>query len=113
MKGLVNKSDEFRKLLIQQAEKYNIPFLHLCNHVNIEYKKFLKGYANIKELRNSEVQIPDYKLAEMARLVGIDVRMTLVIKDETTFEAQAQEIKQKLKDEYRDSKEKNIAAKAE
>jgi hypothetical protein len=112
-KGIINQSDELRKLLIQQAEKYNIPFMHICNHVGIQYKEFLKGYANIKNIRKDQaVDIPDYKLVEMAKLVGLDVRMVLVIRDDKTFAQEALQIRKKLKDEYDDSKEKGASSEA-
>jgi hypothetical protein len=111
-KGLINHSDELRKLLIQQAERYNIPFMHICKRVGIDYKTFLKGYANIKNLRDADVELHDLKLVEMAKLVGLDVRTVIVVKDDKVFSEEALQIKKMLKDEYIDSQKKDVTSQA-
>ena len=100
-RGIINRSDELGKLIFQQADKYNLPFMHICRRVGISYKRFLKEYANIKDLNRPEDRdlLPDHHLIEIAALVGINVRTTLVVRDEKAFEIEAKELKEKLKDE--------------
>lgn len=101
-KGFVNRSDEYRKLLFQQSERYNIPFTHLCKEVGIDYKRFVQGYANIKDMHTkyADILISDEQLIEMGKLLGLDVRFVIVIKDEKKFEENILEVKSRLKDGY-------------
>lgn len=111
-KGIVNKSDEFRKLLFQQSERYNIPFTHLCHRIGVSYERFIETYANIADLerKDSDIGIFDEKLIEIGNLLGIDVRMVIVIKDEKKHEVDIIEIKKKLKDEYNNRKKERDAS---
>ena len=107
--GIINKSNELRKLIFQQSDRFNIPLLHICRKVRIDYEKFVSDYANIKDLQTGTVGISDGQLISIANLVGLDVRMVIVIKDDEQFEPIALQNKQMLKDEY--TKEKGAFTK--
>lgn len=106
----INTSNELRKLIFQQAERYSIPLTHICKKVRVDYREFLKKYANIKELSKKDDSkiLPDKKLVEIAELLGINVRIILVVKNDFDGEA----MKLKLRDEFNDSKEKRVNTKA-
>lgn len=106
-KELINRSDEFRKLIFQQSDRYNLPFTHICNHIHLDYERFIKGYANIKNLSESDaVMVTDNQLIEIGKMLGVNVRMVLVIRDEKAFSQEIVSIKEKLKDEYISRKKK-------
>lgn len=104
----INTSNELRKLILQQAERYNIPLTHICKSVGTPYRDFLTKYVNIKELskKSSSSILPDKKLEEIGKLLGINVRVILVVKNDFDGEA----MKLKLKDEFNDSKEKRVTS---
>lgn len=114
-KGFVNRSDEFRKLLFQQSDRYNIPFTHLCHAVGIGYKRFVQGYANIKDMhtKHADILVSDEQLIEMGKLLGLDVRFVIVIKDEKKFEENILEVKRRLKDGYTNRQKEGDSAGAE
>lgn len=99
-KGILNQSNEFRKLIFHQADKYNISIMHVCYRVGVDYKTFLRSYANVKDLPNTEVSLADYVLVEIANILGINVRSVFVVRDEYKFEEESKELKEKLKYEY-------------
>lgn len=101
----ISASDELRKLILQQAERHNIPLIHLCSRVGVDYREFLKKYVNIKNISKDGVRLlSDRKITEIAALVGINIRTILVIKE--NYAEEAMKLKQTLKDEYIDNKKK-------
>ena len=110
-KGIINHSDEFRKLLFQQSDRYNIPFAHICVHLGIDYERFLGKYANVKMLSDEDnLTMSDGDLIKMAKMLGVDVRFVLVVKDEKKFEQEIDALKRKLRDEYINRKKAKPAA---
>lgn len=99
-KGILNNSDEIRKLIIHQATKYNIPFRHIARDMWTAYEKLLENYINIKDIHTSENLLPDHKIMHMAKLVGLDIRIVTVIKNEEKFKEEVKEIKKRLKEQY-------------
>lgn len=103
--GILNDSDEIRKLLVQQSERYNIPFKHICRRVGIDYDRFIRRYINVKDLIKGGSGLSDVEIVEIGKFLGLDIRTTVVIMDEKTFAQRAVEIKKALKDEYNTKKE--------
>ncbi len=113
-KGFVNHSDEFRKLLFQQSERYNIPFTHLCRYANISYKRFLEEYANVDiQSKHYKSTLTDDQLIKMGHALGLEVRFLIIVKDKAKFEETIAEVKKKLKDDYVNRKEEDNITGAE
>jgi len=108
-KGIVNQSYELRKLIIQQAERYNIPLTHICKKAGIDHDRFIGGYCNKKNLSTTYPEVADYELLEIAEILGVDIRFQLIVKN--VSEADMIKLKNELKDVY-GYKKKGAATKA-
>lgn len=107
-----NRSNELRKLILSQVEAYNISLAHLCESVFVDYRKFMSRYVNVKDLQKG-VNFSSDKVIEIAQLVGLDIRMTIVIKDPKEFEKGLPALKELIKEKYdkRNNEKKRAAAK--
>ena len=97
-KGIINQSYELRKLIIHQAERFNIPLIHICKRVGIDIDRFISGYCNKRNLSTTYPLVTDSELLEIASLLGVDVRIQLVVKKVSNEEMLT--LKNELKDAY-------------
>ncbi len=110
-KGIINQSYELRKLIIQQAERFNIPLTHICRRVGLNHKRFLSNYCNKKNLSTTRTDIvSDSDLLDIAAMLGVEIRIQLIVKN--TSDAEMSILKNELKDAF-GYKEKRSASKIE
>lgn len=98
--GLINNSDELRKLIVHQSDKYNIPLYRICYTMNINYHEFLNRYANVKNLPDKEHPYSDVQLMEIAKHLGITIRSIFVVKEDNEFEKDVKRIKEQIDNDF-------------
>lgn len=109
-KGVINQSYELRKLIIQQAERFNIPLTHICKRAGVDHEKFISKYCNKKNLSTTTTEISDSDLIDIASLLGVDVRVQLIVRK--VSDAEVLILKNELKDAFA-YKKKNTTTKTE
>lgn len=97
-KGIINQSYELRKLIIQQAERYNIPLTHICKKANVPVDRFISGYCNKQNLSTTYPDVSDSDLIEIAGMLGFDIRMQIIVRK--INDAEMLVLKEQLKDAF-------------
>ena len=72
-------SGELKKLIIQRAKDLKVRQYHLCDILNISWPSWRKYLENDKNL--STPTLRQEHIIEVAKALGINVRITLVVKD--------------------------------
>ena len=98
-------SKEIKKTIVQRSQDFRIPLKLICHAVQIKYEPFIREYINAED--SSNYKIEEEKFEKILNLLGVETRVTLVLKKNFG----ENEIREQLQEEYKSTENLKTNAK--
>lgn len=91
---VIVSSNELKKLIKERADRYHVDFFRLATEIGVDYDYFKNNYLNKVDVLSTPT-IRQQQIINLAALVGIDIRITLVVEEEEKFLAKLKQVRNK------------------
>lgn len=80
---LITCSQELRKVIKGRIEELSVSMHDLCSQIGINYR-FVQSWMNITDPAQNSQPMSQWDVIQLAEALGIDIRVTIVLKPKET-----------------------------
>ena len=80
---LILCSQEIKKTISSRIQKLNVSLFQLCEQLDYNYE-YVRRWMNLTDPTNQNQRMKQWQVIELAQSLGIDIRLTIVVKPEET-----------------------------